>query len=86
MAHHSNVDRQVQEYFFLGLVEYSDADIIYPIVLVEKKEASIRMWIDYNALTKVTKVPAYPMKDAQKLIFTKGMAKWLALDLLKRYY
>ena len=35
----------------------------------------------------VTKVPAYPMKDMQELVFTAGTAKWLScLDLLRGYY
>ncbi|GBO25306.1 Retrovirus-related Pol polyprotein from transposon 17.6 [Araneus ventricosus] len=87
MSYRREVDRQVKELLDLGLIEPSNADVTYPIVCVAKKDASIRMCIDYRALNAVTKVPNYPMKDTQELIFTAGMAQWLScLDLLKGYY
>lgn len=87
MSYRAEVDKQVQELFDLNLIEHSDAEITYPIVCVAKKDASIRMCVDYRALNSVTRVPSYPMKDMQELIFTAGMARWLTcLDLLKGYY
>ncbi|GBN22287.1 Transposon Ty3-I Gag-Pol polyprotein [Araneus ventricosus] len=87
MSYRREVDRQVKELLDLNLIEPSNADVTYPIVCVAKKDASIRMCIDYRALNAVTKVPNYPMKDTQELIFTAGMAQWLScLDLLKGYY
>ncbi|GBL96379.1 Transposon Ty3-I Gag-Pol polyprotein [Araneus ventricosus] len=87
MSYRREVNRQVKELLDLDLIEPSNADVTYPIVCVAKKDASIRMCIDYRALNAVTKVPNYPMKDTQELIFTAGMAQWLScLDLLKGYY
>ncbi|GBN71862.1 Transposon Ty3-I Gag-Pol polyprotein [Araneus ventricosus] len=87
ISYKKEVDRQVKELLDLDLIEPSNADVTYPIVCVAKKDASIRMCIDYRALNAVTKVPNYPMKDTQELIFTAGMAQWLScLDLLKGYY
>ncbi|GBM35420.1 Retrovirus-related Pol polyprotein from transposon opus [Araneus ventricosus] len=87
MSYRREVYRQVKELLDLDLIEPSNADVTYPIVCVAKKDASIRMCIDYRVLNAVTKVPNYPMKDIQELIFTAGMAQWLScLDLLKGYY
>ncbi|GBM89049.1 hypothetical protein AVEN_38186-1 [Araneus ventricosus] len=65
MSYRREVDRQVKELLDLDLIEPSNADVTYPIVCVAKKDASIRMCIDYRALNAVTKVPNYPMKDTQ---------------------
>lgn len=87
MAYRQEVDRQVQELLELGLLEHAEADVTYPVVCVAKKDATVRMCVDYRALNVVTKVPFYPMKDMTELIFTAGSAKWLTcLDLLRGYY
>lgn len=87
IAYRPEVKRQVEELLELGLLEPSEAEIAYPIVCVAKKDASIRMCVDYRALNMITKVPSYPMKDIQELIFTAGRAQWLTcLDLQRGYY
>ncbi|GBN61456.1 hypothetical protein AVEN_244858-1 [Araneus ventricosus] len=50
MSYWRKVDRQVKELLDLDLIEPSNADVTYPIVCVAKKDASIRMCIDYRAL------------------------------------
>ncbi|GFX79406.1 retrovirus-related Pol polyprotein from transposon opus [Trichonephila clavipes] len=87
MAYRREVERQVQELLDLNLIEPSEADIAHPIVCVAKKDSSIRMCVDFRALNAVTKVPVFPMKDMQELIFTAGSAHWLtSIDLLKGYW
>ncbi|GFV83380.1 retrovirus-related Pol polyprotein from transposon opus [Trichonephila clavipes] len=45
------------------------------------------MCVDFRALNAVTKVPVFPMKDMQELIFIAGPAHWLtSIDLLKGYW
>ncbi|GFY04435.1 retrovirus-related Pol polyprotein from transposon 297 [Trichonephila clavipes] len=45
------------------------------------------MCVDFRALNAVTKVPVFPMKDMQELIFIAGSAHWLtSIDLLKGYW
>ncbi|XP_055928211.1 uncharacterized protein LOC129959414 [Argiope bruennichi] len=80
MSYRAEVDRQVKELLDLHLIEPSNADITYPIVCVAKKDASIRMRIDIRALNAVTKVPYYPMKDTQELVFTAGMAQCFVVN------
>ncbi|GFW46404.1 retrovirus-related Pol polyprotein from transposon 17.6 [Trichonephila clavipes] len=87
MAYRREVERQVQELLDLNLIEPSEAEIAHPIVCVAKKDSSIRMCVDFRALNAVTKVPVFPMKDMQELIFTAGSAHWLtSIDLLKGYW
>ncbi|GFU05895.1 retrovirus-related Pol polyprotein from transposon 17.6 [Trichonephila clavipes] len=81
------VERQVQELLDLNLIEPSEAEIAHPIVCVAKKDSSIRMCVDFRALNAVTKVPVFPMKDMQELIFIAGSVYWLtSIDLLKGYW
>ncbi|GFY20412.1 retrovirus-related Pol polyprotein from transposon 17.6 [Trichonephila clavipes] len=87
MAYRREVERQVQELLDLNLIEPSEAEIAHPIVCVAKKDSSIRMCVDFRVLNAVTKVPVFPMKDMQELIFTAGSAHWLtSIDLLKGYW
>ncbi|GFX87861.1 retrovirus-related Pol polyprotein from transposon 17.6 [Trichonephila clavipes] len=87
MAYRREVERQVQELLDLNLIEPSEAEIAHPIVCVAKKDSSIRMCVDFRALNAVTKVPVFPMKDMQELIFIAGSAHWLtSIDLLKGYW
>ncbi|GFX86258.1 hypothetical protein TNCV_2561401 [Trichonephila clavipes] len=86
IAYRREVERQVQELLDLNLIESSEAEIAHPIVCVAKKDSSIRMCVDFRALNAVTKVPVFPMKDMQELIFIAGSAHWLtSIDLLKGY-
>ncbi|GFX37509.1 retrovirus-related Pol polyprotein from transposon 17.6 [Trichonephila clavipes] len=87
MAYRREVERQIQELLDLNLIEPSEAEIAHPIVCVAKKYFSIRMCVDFRALNAVTKVPVFPMKDMQELIFIAGSAHWLtSIDLLKGYW
>ncbi|GFX27858.1 retrovirus-related Pol polyprotein from transposon 17.6 [Trichonephila clavipes] len=87
IAYRREVERQVQELLDLNLIEPSEAELAHPIVCVAKKDSSIRMCVDFRALNAVTKVPVFPMKDMQELIFIAGSAHWLtSIDLLKGYW
>ncbi|XP_035229675.1 uncharacterized protein LOC118201644, partial [Stegodyphus dumicola] len=81
------VDKQVKELLELGLIEPSEADIAHPVVCVVKKDATIRMCVDFRALNSITKVPAFPMKDMHELIYVAGHSKWLSsLDMRRGYW
>ncbi|GFX85385.1 retrovirus-related Pol polyprotein from transposon opus [Trichonephila clavipes] len=87
IAYRREVELQVQELLDLNLIEPSEAEIAHPIVCVVKKDSSIRMCVGFRALNAVTKVPVFPMKDMQELIFIAGSVHWLtSIDLLKGYW
>ncbi|GFY15973.1 retrovirus-related Pol polyprotein from transposon opus [Trichonephila clavipes] len=87
IAYRREMERQVQKLLDLNLIEPSEAEIAHPIVCVAKKDSSVRMWVDFRALNAVTRIPVFPMKDMQELIFITGSAHWLtSIDLLKGYW
>ncbi|GFS72291.1 retrovirus-related Pol polyprotein from transposon opus [Trichonephila clavipes] len=87
IAYRRKVERQVQELLDLNLTEPLEAEIAHPIVCVAKRRfLYLNVCVDFRALNAVTKVPVFPMKDMQELIFIAGSAHWLtSIDLLKGY-
>jgi len=70
-----------------GIIELSTSDWAAPIVLVKKKEGSLRLCVDYRRLNSVLKVDAYPMPRIDELIDQLGKAQYLStLDLTKGYW
>jgi ribosomal protein L21E len=87
MAYRKEVEKQIQELIDLELIEPSEAEIAHPVVCVAKKDATTRLCCDFRSLNICTKIPVYPMKDIQELVFTAGKAKWLSsLDLRRGYW
>ncbi|GFU31180.1 CCHC-type domain-containing protein [Nephila pilipes] len=83
---YGEVERQVQEMLELNLIEPPKAEIAHYIVCVAKKDACIRMCVDFGTLNAVTKIPVFSTKDMQELIIIAGSAHWLtSLDILKGY-
>jgi len=57
-----------------------------PIVLIPKKDGSIRFCVDYMKLNQVAKFDAYPMPRVEKLIDTIEFATFIStLDSAKGY-
>ncbi|GBM61034.1 hypothetical protein AVEN_264365-1 [Araneus ventricosus] len=72
---------------YSDLIEPSESEIAHPIVCIAKKDSSLKMCIDFRGLNAVTKVPVFPMKSMQELIFIAGSANWsTSSDLLKEYW
>ena len=69
-----------------GIIEPSASEWSSPIVMVKKKDGSLRMCIDYRRLNAVTEVEAYPMPRVDELIDRLGKARFIStLDLTKGY-
>ena len=57
------VTKEVQEMIDLGVVEPSSSPYASPIVMVKKKDGSIRFCCDYRKLNQVTVTDAEPIPD-----------------------
>ncbi|GFV12180.1 hypothetical protein TNCV_1536771 [Trichonephila clavipes] len=81
------VDEQIEELLRLDLIEESDAEIAYPIVCVNKKDGTLRLYVDFRALNSESVSDDFPMEDAVELIHSIGRANIITtLDLLKGYW
>ena len=70
-----------------GNIERSSSEWAFPIILIKKKDGSVRMCIDYRRLNAVAEVDAYPMPRVDDLIDRLGKAKFITtLDLSRGYW
>ena len=70
-----------------GIIERSSSEWAFPIVLVKKKDGSLRMCVDYRQLNAITDADAYPMPCVDDMINALGKAKYITtLDLARGYW
>ena len=81
------VDRQVREMLDQGIVTPSASPWASPIVLVLKKDGTLRFCIDFRKLNGVTKKDAYPLPRIDDSIDTlSGSQYFTTLDLASGYW
>ena len=64
----SVMETEVQDMLDLGIIESSIFPYSSPIVLVPKKDGSVRFCIDFRKLNKVTEFDAEPMPNMEEII------------------
>ena len=70
-----------------GIIEPSNSEWASPIVLVQKKDGTMRFCMDYQKLNSVAEAGAYPMPRLDELIDDLGSAKFIStLDLTRGYW
>ena len=70
-----------------GVIEPSQSEWEAPIVVVKKRDGSLRICVDYRRLNSVTSTDAYPMPRTDELIDKLGKAKYITtLDLARGYW
>lgn len=70
-----------------GIIEPSRSEWSFPVVIVPKKDGSIRLCVDYRKLNTVSKSDSYPMPQVDELIDRLGGAKYIStIDLTKGYW
>ena len=69
-----------------GIIEPVKSEWASPVVLVTKKDGSLRICVDYRKLNSCTQADAYPILQIDDLIDQMGQAKYIStLDLSRKY-
>lgn len=86
-AYRELVQEELREMEEDGIIEESNSEWASPIVLIPKKDGSLRLYVDYRRLNSVLEVDAYPMPRIDDLMDRLGGAKYLTtLDLTRGYW
>ena len=86
-AYRDTVREELRQMEQEGIIVRSSSEWAAPIVLVKKKDSSLRMCVDYRRLNAVSEMDAYPMPCIDDLIDSLGDAKYITtLDLSKGYW
>ena len=86
-AYWEEVKQEVKDMLAEGVIEPSQSDWASPIVLVRKKDGSMRLCVDYRKLNAQTRTDAYPMPRIEDILDQVGNAKFITtLDLTRGYW
>ena len=81
------VASEVQKMLDLGVIEPSDSPWSSPVVLVRKKNGSIRFCVDYRQVNALTKKDSYPLPNIQDTYDgLAGSVFFCSLDLAAGYW
>ena len=70
-----------------GIIRKSTSPWASPVVIVDKKDGTYRICIDYRKLNKVTKPDAFPLPRIDDMLESFGGAQWFTtLDLASGYW
>ena len=85
-AYRSTVKQELDDMLDSGIIEPSRSEWAAPIVLVPKKDGTLRLCVDYRRLNSVARTDAYPMPRVDDLIDKLGKAKFITTLALTRGY
>ena len=81
------VRKHLQELLDSGVIRESESPFASPIVVVKKKDGSVRLCIDYRKLNIQTIKEAYALPNLEKAFSALAGSKWFSvLDLKSGYY
>ena len=86
-ARRDTVSKLVSDMLKKDVIEPSSSPWASPIVLVQKKDGSIRFCVDYRKVNAVTRKDAYPIPRVDDTLDTLSGSKWFStLDLISGYW
>ena len=81
------LQRELQKWIELGIVEKSTSPFCSPLLAVKKKDGSHRFCLDCRQLNQQTKVDQEPISDPQNIFAQLSSATWFSkLDLAAGYW
>eukprot|EP00731_Ephydatia_muelleri_P020019 Em0012g844a len=81
------VEKEIQEMLEGGIITPSNSEWSSPVVLVRKKDGSLRLCVHYRRLNSVSESDTYPMPRIDDLIDKLGEARFIStLDLTRGYW
>ena len=87
IAQQPECEKAVADMLAQGVIEPGQSPWASPVVLVRKKDGSLRFCVDYRKLNSVTKFDAYPLPRVDETLDTLAGAQWFStLDLISGYW
>ena len=87
LAKMEEAQNEIKDMLNKGVIEMSDSPWSSPIVLVKKKDGSIRFCIDYRKLNNVTLKDSYPIPRIDSTLDALSGSKWFStIDLKSGYW
>ena len=81
------ISQQLEKMLKMGVVQPSKSPWASPVVLVRKKDGSLRFCVDYRKLNSVTKPDVFPMPRIDDMLDQLGKSKYFStLDLASGYW
>jgi hypothetical protein len=87
LAKKQTIEDEVDKMLEQGVIEPSDSPWSAPVVLVTKRDGSVRFCINFTRLNSITCRDAYPLPRIDETLETLGGARWFnTLDLASSYW
>lgn len=86
-AQHKSVEQEVESMLKRGVIVPCQSEWASPIVLVAKKDGTIRFCIDYRVVNRLTKLDSYPVPCIQETLTKfQGATVFSTFDLASGYW
>lgn len=86
-AHKDIIRKEVEDMLKLGVIEPAQSPYSSPVVLVRKRDKSIRFCVDFRRLNKKVIFDAEPLLDVEYIFAKLGKARYLSkIDLSRGYW
>ena len=87
LTQHETIEKHISKMLDAGVVQESASPWASPVVIVPKKDGSLRLCINYRKLNNITVKNCYPLPNIDDIITYLGQAKYLScLDLKSGYW